>query len=115
MKEQVISYTKKDESGEEQGYSVTMQVPEDIHEMINVWGENVAYHKAMAQIIIDARRRCYDADTVEAAQEAVNNWTPGVITRTTGGVSKKALMELLGELDKDALAELVARLKAQKN
>ena len=114
MKTIAITYAKKDESGEEFTNSVTMNFPEDFDELGDVWGKEVGYQKAKAQIVIDARRLCYEADTPEKAQELVDNFVPGVSrTRTTSGLSKKAFMDLFSKLPKDEQEALVKEAKAR--
>ena len=113
MKPELISYVKKNEDGSEFAGQVTMNFPETIEEMIATWGDNVAYQKAKAQIVIDARRFCYTAETPEAAQEIINSWVPGATrSRMTSGVSKKALLELLKDMSKDDIAALIAKAAA---
>lgn len=111
--QEIINYTKKEEDGNEFNGQVTINFPTDIHELIQMWGEDVAYQKAKAQIVIDARRLCYIAESPEMAQEMVNSWTPGVSrTRTTSGVSKKALLEMLGKMTKEEQLALIQKLSA---
>lgn len=96
---------------------VSMNFPEDLDEMAQMWGGDTAYDKAKAQVVIDARRLCYEASTVEEAQEMVNQFTPGVSRRATGGTSNKALMAQLSELRKvnpEKYAEIEAMMKASK-
>lgn len=110
MTQEIISYTKKNEDGSEYNGQVTMNFPETLEEMSSMWGEEVAFQKAKAQIVIDARRFCYAADSPEQAQEMVSAWVPGVSrTRTTSGVSKKALLELLKGMSKEDIAAFVAK------
>ena len=93
-KDQEVSYSGKDEDGTKFSGSVTLRVPEDLEEAKLMWGEDVVLSKAVASIVIDAQRVCrtYGNDA-EAAQSAINSWTPGV-SRTRGtGVSMKALLE----------------------
>lgn len=96
---------------------VSMNFPEDLDEMAQMWGGDTAYDKAKAQVVIDARRLCYEASTVEEAQEMVSQFTPGVSRRATGGTSNKALMAQLSELRKanpEKYAEIEAMMKATK-
>lgn len=97
---------------------VSMNAPEDFDELGQMWGKEVGFQKAMATIIIDARRLCYEANTPEEAQNMVNAFTPGVSrTRATGGMSKKAIMETLKDLEKsdpETYAIILAEIEAKR-
>lgn len=133
MKSIIINYSKPvlDEKGkpvmvevdgkeveETVKYSVSMNAPEDFDELGQMWGKGVGFQKAMATIIIDARRLCYEAETPEEAQAMVNAFTPGVSrTRATGGMSKKAIMETLKDLEKsdpETYAIIMAEIGAKR-
>lgn len=114
MKQMSINYSKKREDGTEFAGQVTMNCPENLNELSSMWGAEVGYQKAMAQITIDARRLCYEADTPEEAQELVNNFTPGVSrSRSTGGFSKKAMLEAI-KANPDLLKEVEALFAAHR-
>jgi hypothetical protein len=111
----IINYEKKIE-GQDEPYkgSVTMNGPTDVDEACQMYGGETVLQKAMAQIVIDARRICYNAETPEEAQELVSKWTPGVSRQRTGGVSKKAAAELLSEFSSEDIAAIIAEIKARK-
>jgi len=114
MKPITISYSKKDEEGAEYSGSVTMNFPEDVDEMASVYGGEVVFQKAKAQIVIDARRLCYEAETPEKAQELVDSFVPGVSrVRTISGMSKKAFLDLFSKLPKEEQEAMIAEAKAR--
>ncbi len=95
-------------------YIVLMNVPEDYTELGQIYGEAVSYVKAMAQIIIDARRLCYNAKDNADAQETINKWTPGVSMARAGGVSKKEAVELLRDFTEDEVLAMVEEIKRKR-
>jgi len=100
MKATNINYSiKVPEGAEPQTGTVSMNFPETAEEAIQVWGEEVVLKKCLAQVTIDARRLCYEAENEEQAQEMVNSFTPGIgRERSSSGVSQKALIGLMKEL-----------------
>lgn len=113
MKATNINYSIKVPEGEEaQTGTVSMNFPESVDEAIQMWGEEVMLKKCLAQVTIDARRLCYEAEGEEQAQEMVNNFTPGVgRERATSGISQKALMGLLRGKSKEEIAALIKQLQ----
>jgi len=112
MKATNINYSiKVPEGAEPQSGTVSMNFPESVEEATQTWGEEVVLKKCLAQVTIDARRLCYEAESEEQAQEMVNNFTPGVgRERMTSGVSQKALLQLLKGRSKEEIAALIAQL-----
>lgn len=94
-------------------HSVDFNVPADIEELVQVWGANVAYEKAMATIIIDARRLCYKAKDNTEAQELVSKWIPGVSTGRSG-MTKKELVDLLGDMSEEEITALKEMAKQRR-
>ena len=114
MKAVNIDYSIKStvEGEEAQSYKVSINFPESVEEAVQQWGEELVLNKCLAQVKIDARRLCYEAENEERAQEMVNSFTPGVgKERTSSGISKKALYALLKGKSKEEIVALEAYLK----
>jgi hypothetical protein len=113
MVEEKMNYTKtyKTEEGEnvEEPGQVIISVPENLQEACRVDGEDVVFSLYLQQRKIKAQAICRSCDTPEQAQEAINNWVPGVARRAAGvgGVSKKALLNALKEMAPDKLGEIL--------
>lgn len=111
MKELTLHYTKGVGTDQEFVGTVVMNIPEDIHEMINLWGEKVPYEKALAKIMDEARRLCRTADSEEEAQELMNNWSPTTgIQRRSSGISKKAILSFFEGKSKEEIVKMLKML-----
>lgn len=109
---QTVNYSGKDkETGQEYSGSFTLQVPESVDEGIQMWGEDVILSKAVSAVQIDAQRiaRPFQDDS-EGAQNAINEWTPGVSRTRAGGPSKKAIVDAMKKLDPERLSALLEEL-----
>ncbi len=114
MKAVNIDYSIKSEvAGEEsQSFQVSINFPETVAEAVQMWGETLVLNKCLAQVKIDARRLCYEAENEEQAQEMVNNFTPGVgKERTSSGISMKALVSLLKGRNKEEIEALLLQVR----
>lgn len=113
-----INTGEKDEEGNAifTKHSVDFNIPEDYNELSQIWGEKVGYDKAMATIVIDARRICYKAKDNAEAQDLMNKWIPGVSVGRSG-VTKKELLDLLGDMSEEeimALREMAKQKRAEE-
>jgi len=119
MKIEKLNYSIKTGEKDEEGndiftkHSVDFNIPVDLDEMSQVWGANVAYEKAMATIIIDARRLCYKAKDNAEAQDLVSKWIPGVSTGRSG-MTKKELVDLLGDMSEEEITALKEMAKQRR-
>lgn len=112
MIEETISYSKH-EGEEEVSGQVVMKMPETLQEAVQMWGEDVVLSKCLQSVRIDAQRIARSASSPEEAQEAINNWTPGVARKTSrGGASISALLKQLKTLPPDKKAEVEQLLKS---
>ena len=115
MKETLIKYSGKSKEGEEFSGEVTANLPENLDEAKQVYGEEVSLSKITQAVTIDIQRICrVHGDDEAKAQETVNSFVPGVTrARTVSGVSMKTLKEKLRGLDADTLAALIAEVEAK--
>jgi len=98
-------------------HTVNLTIPEDIDEAGQIYGKETFYNKGMAQIKIDARRLCYEAESPEQAQQFMNSFSPGVSLGRQTASRKKELLSLLDEqgiTSPEDIEEMVKMLKARK-
>jgi len=120
MKSEDVKFTKtvKDEDGNSEQTSgiVSFNFPETIEEAVNTWGEEVCLTNMLRNVTISVQRVARSADSLDAAQEAVNKFVPGVTSRSTGPSKAGVYRELdgLGEEDIAALLEQAKALKAAR-
>lgn len=106
-----VNYQRTDpETGEKIPGTVTMTVPETVEEAVQMWGEDVVLQHAIASVKIAAQRICRSCDNAEEAQQAINNWTPGVPRAKEGGPSIRAITAKLRELPPEKRKEILAQI-----
>ncbi len=95
-------------------YSVKMNVPSDFDEAGQIYGKETFYQKGMGQIIIDGRRLCYTAKDNADAQEKINKWMPGVSMARAGGMTKKEMLDMLGDMSEDEILAMKEQIRKKR-
>lgn len=93
-------------------YEIDMDIPADLAEATEAWGEQAVYDLAIRQAIVGkqaAGRVAAQADgaTQDSVANACNSWTPGV--RRTGAPRAKKVS--LDDLSIEQLQELLQKAK----
>ena len=117
MKNLTIS-AKLGKTGEE--HSIKMPFPETLDEMVDVWGEEVVYGQAKANIIVGLQgnirsRVGSEKDPKEGAalQESFADYKPGI--RQPGVARVEKLKERISKMSPEQKAALLAELTADDN
>ena len=96
--------------------TASMNLSETVEEAIEAYGADVVLSMANQQIKIAAQAVCRraalaDASTEQTVQTALDNYKPGVVTRSAGGgITKATLLKKMKGLGKDELVAVFAEL-----
>ena len=117
MKKEEIGFGTKGEDGKIVPLGkATMDMPENLEEAANMYGEDVVLSACVQSIRISAQAVCRRAAQAENATEAtvqtaLDNYKPGVVTRSaSGGPSMATLRKKLKGVSKEQLAGVLADL-----
>lgn len=103
----------------EEAVVVTVQydVPETVSALVDKYGDEQVAALAGRAITLAVqalvRQKLAAGASVEAAQEAVNSWVPGVRSAITRKSPLERATAALAGMSKEDLAELVAKVKAR--
>lgn len=101
---------------EGKGVSFEFNLPENLHGLIEKYGEGEVYNLASrsAIIAVQALARQHIERGVDEVAKLANAWQPGVRGPRTSASPLERAARALGDMDADAIAALLAKVKEKQ-